>query len=84
MRRHRVKAQALRAVGQALHDVVVRTFELPAFLRHVAVEHVVQLLDDAHGQRHVRGAFVDECQSITVARDFLLGAVLWRGAVQNQ
>ncbi|MCY1408715.1 hypothetical protein D9M71_240430 [compost metagenome] len=60
----------------AFDDVVVGGFPASAGLRHVAIQHGVQLQHHAFVEGHVRGRFVEQRQGVAVAGDLLFGATL--------
>ena len=84
VRRDWSKTDARAAIGVTLDDVIVAGLPVPAWLRHVAVQHAVQLQDRALGKRHLLAALMDQTEGIAIACHLLFGTALRRGILEHQ
>ena len=81
---HRLEPDDAGAVGTTFHDVVVRGFPMATATRCELEQVAVQLQHDVGRQSDVLGVAVNHAQDLAVARDLLLGAIRWRGAMGNE
>src|ERR1700704_5182945 len=81
---HRLEPDDARAVRTTFHDVVVGGLPMATATRCELEQVPVQLQHDVGRQSDGLGMAVNRAQDLAVARDLLLRAIRWRGAVRDE